>query len=251
MIIGIDIGNTTVEVGFIHSRERIKSYRLKTDQNKTADDWLLDFYQIMELEKDINPENFLISSVVPQVETKISEAIKKISGKSPVIIGKDIEVPIKNNYTNPAEVGIDRLINGFAVAVEYGYPAVVIDFGTAITFDVINTKGEYEGGAIFPGIESSINALFSKTAKLPAVDFSQIKNVVGKTTSQSIKSGIYYGYLSLVEGMIEKINAETQCKNKVVITGGNGKLISEGLKLPNIYDRYITMKGIFLVHMKS
>ncbi|MBK3331920.1 type III pantothenate kinase [Persephonella atlantica] len=250
MIVGIDIGNTTVEIGFIYSKEKIKSYKLKTDINKTADDWFLDFYQITKLEgKEI--KDFVVSSVVPQVETKISKAVKRLSNKNPLIIGKDIYIPIKNNYKNPEEVGIDRLVNAYATIEEYGYPSVVIDFGTAITFDVISVEGEYEGGAIFPGIEASINALFSKTAKLPAVDLSQIKGVVGKTTSQSIKSGIYYGYLSLVEGMIDRINRETGYKNKVVITGGNGKLISEGIKVPSIHDRYLTMKGILFIYMQS
>ncbi|MDQ7055724.1 MAG: type III pantothenate kinase [Persephonella sp.] len=181
----------------------------------------------------------------------MSEAVLRLSHKKPLLIGRDIPVPIKNNYRNPSEVGIDRLVNAYATTVEYGYPSVVIDFGTAITFDVISVKGEYEGGAIFPGIEASINALFSRTAKLPAVDFSQIKSVIGKTTSYSIKSGIYYGYLSLVEGMVNRINIETGYKNKVIITGGNGKLISEGINIPTIYDKHITMKGILFIYSQS
>jgi len=208
MIVGIDIGNTTTEIGFLRSETVIKSYKLKTDRGKTQDDWFLDLYQIFSVEGFPEIKDYAVSSVVPIVDDRIKKAVERMSGKSPLFIGKDILVPLKNRYKNPDEVGIDRLVNGFAVIKKYGYPSIVIDFGTAVTFDVINEKGEYVGGSIFPGIDASIEALFSKTAKLPSVNLQTVSQVIGKTTVESIKSGIYYGYISMVEGVVERINRE-------------------------------------------
>ena len=248
MIVGIDIGNTTVEIGFITDISNIKSYKLKTDRQKTVDDWFIDFYQILGIEKFPRIKNFVISSVVPVVEKRISAALEKTNLADVLFLGKDIKIPIKNNYKNPEEVGIDRLVNACATVKKHGAPVVVVDFGTAITFDVVNDKGEYEGGAIFPGIDASIQALFSKTAKLPAVNIENVERVVGKTTTESIQAGIYFGYLSLIEGMIEKINNEYGYEHKLVITGGNGDIISKGLKIEHIYDRYLSMEGIYLIY---
>ncbi|WP_456384175.1 type III pantothenate kinase [Persephonella sp.] len=247
MIIGIDIGNTTVEIGFIHDIEKISSYRLKTDHARTSDDWFLDLNQIFSLEGRPQIDRCLISSVVPIVEDRIAEGFLRLTGKKPLFIGKDLAVPIKNNYSRPEEVGIDRLVNSFAVSRKYGFPAIVVDFGTAITFDVVNEKGEYEGGAIFPGIDASISVLFSKTARLPSVNLKNVKAVVGKTTADSIRSGIYFGYISLVEGMVERINREAGYRHKLVLTGGSGKVLCEGLSIPHIYDRYLSMEGIYMI----
>ncbi len=248
MIIGIDIGNTTTEIGFLRSQTLIKSYKLKTDRGKTKDDWFLDIYQIMNIEGFPEIKDYVISSVVPTVEDRIGKAVEKISGKKALFIGKDIHVPITNKYKNPYEVGIDRLVNGFAVVKKYGYPSIVIDFGTAVTFDVINEKGEYVGGAIFPGIDASVEALFYKTAKLPSVNLQSVTQIIGKTTVDSIKSGLYHGYISIVEGVVEKINKEAGYKHRVIITGGNGKLISEGLKIDFVYDEFLSMEGIYFVY---
>jgi len=247
MILGIDIGNTTVEIGFISGMDSIVSYRLKTDHTKTSDDWFLDINQIFSLEKKPAVDKCLISSVVPIVEDRIAEGLYRVIGNKPLFIGRDVAIPIKNNYSRPEEVGVDRLVNSFAVSKKYGFPAVVVDFGTAITFDVVNEKGEYEGGAIFPGIDASISTLFSKTAKLPSVNLKNVKSVIGKTTADSIRSGIYYGYISLVEGMVERINKEAGYRHKVVLTGGRGKILCEGLSIPHIYDRYLSMEGIFMI----
>ncbi len=251
MIIGIDIGNTTTEVGFLKSETLIKSYKLKTDREKTQDDWFLDIYQILSIEGFPEIKDYVVSSVVPTVEDRIGKAVEKISGGKAIFIGKDISVPIPNKYKNPDEVGIDRLVNGYAVIKKYGYPSIVIDFGTAVTFDVINEKGEYVGGAIFPGIDASIEALFSKTAKLPSVNLKTVTQIIGKTTVDSIRTGLYHGYVTMVEGVVEKINREAGYRHRVVITGGNGKLISEGLMMDFVYDEFLSMEGIYFVYSES
>ncbi|WP_457625635.1 type III pantothenate kinase [Persephonella sp.] len=251
MIVGIDIGNTTTEIGFLKSRTLVKSYKLKTDRTKTVDDWYLDIHQILQIEGNSPVEDFAVSSVVPVVDSRISSAVEKLTGKKPLIIGEDLQIPILNRYEKPEEVGTDRLVNAFGVVRKYGYPAVAVDFGTAVTFDVINEMGEYTGGAIFPGIDASVESLFSKTAKLPSVNLKDISGVIGRTTVDSIRSGIYFGYISLVEGMIEKINKQTGHKHKVIITGGSGELISGGLKIEFIYDRYLTMESIYMIYAES
>ncbi len=247
MIIGIDIGNTTTEIGFIKNYKFIKSYKLSSNIDKTTDDWYLDISTIFFLEKE-EIENCVISSVVPQIEQKLSTALEKKLNKKPLIIGKDILVPIKNNYKNPEEVGIDRLVNAYSALNKVEPPLIVIDLGTAITFDVVNEKGEYEGGLIFPGIESSVKALFSKTSKLPMVKIEEPECIIGRTTIDSIKSGIFNGYCSLIEGVIEKIVSTKKNKFNIILTGGNSKLISKGIKVKHIVDEFLAMEGIYLIY---
>jgi len=247
MILAVDIGNTTVEFGFVDKNGLKKSYKLHSNLSKTSDDWLFDIRNILLVEKN-PPQDFVISSVVPQIEQRIIIAVEKLLGKKPKTIGKDLKVPIVNRYKNPEEVGIDRLINAFAAINKVNPPVIVVDLGTAITFDVVNQKGEYEGGAIFPGIQSSINALFSKTSKLPMVSFEESKRVVGKTTVESIQSGIFFGYCSLIDGMIKKISEEYKKSFNVILTGGNASLISKGLDIKHTLDEYLSLEGIYLIY---
>ncbi|MCX7739270.1 MAG: type III pantothenate kinase [Hydrogenothermaceae bacterium] len=244
MILGIDIGNTTVEFGIIEEG-RVTSYKFSSDRYKTVDDWLVNIDFISR--KGINPESILISSVVPQIEEKIELSLLKFFGIKPVIIGKDLQVPIKINYENPQEVGIDRLLNAYAGVKLSKPPLVVIDLGTAITFDIVNENGEYEGGMIFPGMESSIDTLFSKTAKLPKVKLEKPESFIGKNTVNSIQSGIYYGYTSLIDRMVEKINIYHGRDFDVIITGGHGRMISSGLYSQHKLIENLSMLGIWFL----
>jgi type III pantothenate kinase len=253
VILGIDIGNTTSEIGIIKDIDNISSFKLSSDRGKTSDDWLIDFITIfnyLQLKKD-NIDKVYIASTVPILEDKISEAIEKLLNKRAIVLGKDLKIPIKNNYKKPEEIGIDRLLNGFSALRLYKAPVVIVDLGTAITFDVVNKNGEYEGGAIFPGINASVEALFSKTAKLPKVNLAEVKNVIGKTTVESIQSGLLYGYVSLIEGMFNRINREAGYTHNLVITGGNGDLISKNLSIKHFYDRYLPLKGMYLLDKKG
>ena len=248
MILAIDIGNTTVEFGFVEDGKILDSFKLYSNVDKTADDWFINIKSILSsgLEKKI--KDFVISSVVPQIESKITNAIKLRFKKKPLIIGKDLDIPVKNKYKNPQEVGIDRLVNAYGAIKKYSSPLIIVDLGTAITFDVVNKEGEYEGGAIFSGIDSSLKALFSKTAKLPMVSITNIKNVVGKTTVESIQSGIFNGYCSLIEGMVMRITNEFGYSFNTVLTGGNANLISEGLSIKHYLDKYLSLESIYLIY---
>ncbi len=250
MILGIDIGNTTSEFGFIYNGKIVNSYKLKSDHSKTTDDWLIDISAVFDIE-GIGKESVVdcvISSVVPPLEEKIFNACRKYLKKKPLRIGKELKVPIKINYHKPEDVGTDRIVNAYAGIKRYGKPLILVDLGTAITFDVVSEKGEYEGGAIFPGIDSSIEALFSKTAKLPKVSIEDVKSVVGKTTVESIQSGIFFGYVSLIEGMIKRIIREKNFCPKVILTGGSGEIITKGLEIEHIFDRYLSLEGIYDIY---
>lgn len=241
MILGIDIGNTTVEFGLIY-KDRILSYKFNTDRSKTVDDWLINIDFIMRKIK--KPTEIVISSVVPPVEERLEFALEKFFRKKPIILGRDLSIPIKINYENPKEVGIDRLLNAYASLQILTPPIVVIDLGTAITFDIVNKDGEYDGGMIFPGMESSIDALFLKAAKLPKVKLEKPKSFVGKNTVGSIQSGIYYGYISLIEGMVKKISDYYKMEFNVALTGGHSKFISSGLEIKYKVIDSLSMLGI-------
>ncbi|MEZ0323353.1 MAG: type III pantothenate kinase [Hydrogenothermaceae bacterium] len=240
MILGIDIGNTTVEFGIIQENH-IVSFKFASDKTKTVDDWLINIDFVVKKE---SPKYVVISSVVPIIEEKLEKAIFKHFGKNPIMIGRDVKVPIKVNYDNPNEVGIDRLVNVYAGLKISKPPLIVVDLGTAITFDILNDKGEYDGGMIFPGMETSVDTLFSKTAKLPKVKLEKPITLIGKNTVGSIQSGIYYGYISLIEGMIEKISDYYQLNFNIILTGGHSSLISSGLKAKHVLDSNLSMKGI-------
>ncbi len=255
MIIGIDIGNTTVEIGFIKNLNNIKSFKLSTDLKKTKDDWILTLSNLFRMKNIFKNDidYILISSVVPQIEDKIALAFREILEKDPLFLGKDVKIPIEIRYKKPEEVGIDRLLNAFSASRKIKPPLIVVDLGTAVTFDVVNEDGSYEGGLIFPGMESSIDCLFSKTAKLPKINLYEPDYVVGKTTHESINSGIYWGYVSLIDGIIDRIEHEYKTAFKVVITGGAAEFISKGLREGYILNRKLTMEGFYYLvkHIKG
>ncbi|WP_028949741.1 type III pantothenate kinase [Sulfurihydrogenibium subterraneum] len=247
MILGIDVGNTTVEFGLIKNLDEIHSMKFSTDLEKTSDDWILniDFFVRYFLREKKDIKHIIISSVVPNIDTTIRIALLKYFDKNPLFIGKDLKVPIKINYDDTSQVGVDRLLNSYASLHITKPPILCIDFGTAITFDVVNKKGEYDGGLIFPGMETSLKCLFSKTAKLPKVSLERPDSVVGKNTVNSIQSGIYYGYLSLVEGIIEKVEENYKERFNIILTGGNANIIASSLKRKFIFEPKLPMKGIF------
>ncbi len=244
MILGIDIGNTTIEFGFID--ENIKSFKLSTNQEKTADDWLIDIHNLHKL-ANINPQSIkdsVISSVVPKVTQSLSKALYRFYGKKTIILKDEVKIPIVNKYKHPEEVGTDRLVNAFSALQITNPPIVVIDLGTAVTFDVINEKGEYEGGLIFLGIEKTKDCLFSKTAKLPMTNFKKPEHIIGKTTEESIQSGLYYGFKSMLEGIVSQIYNSFESEPNIVLTGGNANIFYKDLNFKCVIEPDLTMKGI-------
>lgn len=191
----------------------------------------------------------ILCSVVPDNLRIVERAVQRHLKLKPLVIGRDIKVPIKNKYRNPKQVGQDRLVGAFAVKELYGYPAIIIDLGTAITFDVVSFQGDYEGGMIVPGIRLSAEALFQKTALLPRIERFKIPHaMIGKETKDSILSGIFYGYGAMCRGLIDELTGKVQGKPKVIVTGGHTRLMRRFIarKITKV-DECLIFKGLQLL----
>lgn len=255
MIFAVDIGNTNIVIGVFNKDEIIFNSRLATDYQKTTDEYAA---IIMLLLKNSNIEisnikGTIISSVVPQLVYTFTKLSKKYLSREAIVVGPGIKTGVPIKIENPKEVGSDRIVNAAAVLSAYNYPAIIVDFGTATTFDVINENGEYVGGVICPGVKLSATILHQKTAKLPEVEIEKCEKIIGTNTISSIKSGIYYGYLSLVDGIIEKIISE-KFKNVnpcVIATGGLGSVFMGESKYLKKYDPNLTLNGLKVIYEKN
>jgi type III pantothenate kinase len=249
MLLAIDVGNTNVVLGVYQGKKLISNFRIKTDIKKTADDYGILICSLLEKQKiNLEIEGIIICSVVPPLMRAFSELAKKYFKKELIVIDKNVKSKVKILYEAPEEVGADRLVNAIATYELYGGPSIVVDFGTATTFDVISKKGEYLGGAISPGINTSLEALFRETAKLPKIEFKKPKNVIGKNTQESMQSGAFYGFISLTEGMIKRIEEELKEKTFVVATGGLAELFLREIKIINEINPLLTLEGLRIIY---
>ncbi len=246
MILGIDIGNSTVKLGFIERLDSIDVFKLSTNRQKTTDEWFLDIKNLISLASK-SVEDVIIMSVVPEVEGKTSQAVEKIFLKKPIIVGKDILSPLKINYKQ-GKPGIDRQVNSFAAKQLYGYPIIVISLGTALTIDVVNSEGEFDGGIILPGISTSLKALSTQTSLLPIVPLDVKPPLVGKSTEECIQAGIVWGYASLIESYIKKVENFYGYEFKCVLTGGDANLLSNFLDKKCKVEEYLSIKGLYLLY---
>jgi len=242
MLLAIDIGNTTIGFAVIHKAGRIESVAIidtDTKANKIK-------AVIAKILKSKIISRAIICSVVPKVSKTLEGILKKTV---PVdIIGRDIVVPIKNYYKDPKQVGQDRLVGAYGAMKIYGCPLIVVDLGTAITFDVISAQGDYLGGAIVPGIRLSAESLFLKTALLPHIEIKAPKQIIGRTTQESMLSGLFYGYGSLCRGFIDLISQQLKIKPKVVMTGGHTHLMKKFVSPKiRIIDEDLVFKGIYFL----
>ena len=256
MLLAIDVGNTNIVFGLFDGDDLVGNWRVATDKNKTSDEYGIVFANILKYnnmnEKDIN--SIIISSVVPPLMLTLSNMVKMYFNVEPLIIGPGVKTGMNIKYDNPKEVGADRIVNAVAGYEKYGGPLIIIDMGTAITFCYISEKGDYEGGLILPGINISAEALFQRTAKLPKVEIVKPTSVVRKTTVESIQSGLYHGYVGIIDHIIEEIakdeNIDTE-KLKVVSTGGLAKIFTEDSKYVNIVDELLTLEGLKRIYDKN
>lgn len=244
MLLAIDVGNTTVNVGIFNNDRLILTKKIITKRPVSKKYYLAEFRRILKNEK---VKNVIISSVVPEVTTILKTLFKKDSNLRTMVLGQDAIVPIKNFYRNPRQVGQDRLVNAYAGYKKFGGGVIIVDFGTAVTFDVISKKGEYLGGIIFPGIEISLNALSQKAALLPKITLKKPKVLIGKDTITSMRSGILNGYAALCAGLVSKIKKEAGKDYKVILTGGHAKLISKYCHF-DIIQPNLTLEGLNLLY---
>lgn len=251
MLLAVDVGNTNTVIGVFNGNEIIVDWRIATGTRWTADDFFVVYKNLFEFDNRIRLEEIssaVISSVVPATISPLTEMCRKYFNLSPLIVDNTVETGLKNLYDNPAEVGADRLVNAAAAFRKYGGPVIVVDFGTATTFCYISKSAEYCGGIIVPGIKISIDALFERAAKLPKVELIKPPKVIGKNTINSIQSGIIYGYASLVDGIIEKMENEISENPFVVATGGLADLIAPQSKKIKETNQMLTLEGLKIIY---
>ncbi len=252
MLLVIDVGNTNTVLGIYDGDQLLDDWRIRSNKSMTEDEFNVLVKSLFK-EGGISPvsiKSTLISCVVPRMMTILEAFCNKYLGHSPKWVDAETVAPIMTNlYGNPSEVGADRIVNSIAAYDKYNKGLIVIDFGTATTFDVISDKGEYIGGAISPGIMIASEALFAKASKLPRVEiFSKPEAVIGKDTASSMKSGIIYGYAGLVDGMVKRIKQDMNCPLTIIATGGLAPLMSGISETIEIVEGSLTLEGLRLIN---
>ena len=253
MLLSIDVGNSNNVIGFFAGEKLLAHWRIRTVQTRTSDEyWVLikEFILLNNVEAE-TIDGIIIACVVPPLIPILKEMGKKYFFCEPLIVGPGVKTGISILYNNPAEVGADRIVNSVAAYEKYGGPLIIVDFGTATTFDAVSKKGEYMGGAIFPGVQLSMEALFKNAAKLPRVEMAEPDHVIGKSTVESIHSGTIYGFVSMIDGMVSKIQEELQQKARVIATGGIVDLIASKAKSIDTIDPFLTLEGLHIIHQRN
>jgi type III pantothenate kinase len=249
----VDVGNTHTVLGLYEGADLRHHWRLRTDAERTTDEWGLSLHTLFHLVGlDLaTVEAVAVSSVVPPAVHGIRRASQRYFGVEPLVVGPGVKTGLAIRYDNPREVGADRIVNAVAAFSAVQGPCIVVDFGTATTFDCISGSGEYLGGAIVPGIGIALDALVTRAAKLPRVEIARPRNVIGRNTEESMQSGILYGYVSLVDGLVDRLTAQMGGKAKVIATGGlAGAIASESRTIESV-DPNLTLDGLRLIHERN
>lgn len=242
-VVVIDVGNTNITVGLFAGGRLVKKAKIPTAEYGSYAGRLKVFFGRPDSE-------VIISSVVPEALRKLKKALQNRVCGPILICGENIRIPIKNLYRVKSQVGQDRLVNAFGAARLYGSPCIIMDLGTAITFDVVSRKGDYLGGLILPGIEMSFTGLYQKTALLPKVELKPARHIIGKDTVESMRGGILFGYGAMCDGLVAKYRKLLGKNLKVIATGGNARLISRYAKSIQHVDDDLTLKGLYLISLR-
>ena len=252
MLLTIDIGNTNLTLGLYDGEILGPRWRLATDHEKMPDEYGLQLAGLLAHAslnvKDIS--GICLASVVPPLTGKVLQACRQYLGQDPLVVDAGVKTGVRVRYEDPRAVGADRIADAAAVQRLYGGPACVVDFGTATTFDGISKEGDYLGGAIAPGIIIASEALFLRTAKLPRVDLQRPPTAIGRNTVHAMQSGLLFGYVALVEGMVARFRAELGSEMKVIATGGLAEVIAAETKVLQIVAPWLTLEGLrFIWHL--
>jgi type III pantothenate kinase len=250
MLLIIDVGNTNVVFGVYHDDKLIETFRLRTEKKYTVDEiglCICQYFIFLKINKE-DVKAVIISSIVPCLINTLKSSIKKYFSIEPLIIGENLKININNLYNNPQHTGVDRLINAVVAVKKYGVPCIIIDMGTATTFDAVNSNGEFMGGAIYPGINILTDILSKKTANLPEIELSKPITVIGKSTEECMQSGIYYGYLGAIEGILLNMKLKIGDCVKVIATGGLSKHLLEKNSNIDFIDENLTLEGIKFIY---
>jgi len=250
MLLCVDIGNTNITMGLYRGEELATHWRINTDHHRMPDEYGMLLTNLMA-HSGFTPADIsgvIIASVVPPVTNTFEEMVQEYLNTEPLIVGNGLKTGVAIRYDNPREVGADRVVDALAAYRLYGGPACVVDFGTATTFDATSAKGEYLGGAIAPGVRVAADALYQTTAKLPRIDLQRPSRVIGANTVDSMRSGILYGYVGLVEGLVARYRIELGPEMRVIGTGGLAGLIAKETTVIEVVDPWLTLKGLRMIY---
>lgn len=252
MLLVVDIGNTNITLGIYEGDTLVASFRLTTKMQRTSDEFGITIINFLAT-KDIRPSDIhdvIISSVVPKIMYSFMNSIRKFINVEPIVIGPGSKTGISVKTEFPKEVGTDRIVNAAAVNSIYGGPAIIIDFGTATTYDYINANGEFMYVIISPGIEISAQALWTQTAKLPEIEIKMLDSILARNTITSMQAGLLYGYIGSVEYIVSQMKKELNENMRVIATGGMGRVIYNETNSIDIYDPDLTFKGMKVIYDK-
>lgn len=254
LLVAVDVGNTNTVLGFFQGESLVGTARVTTVRERTSDEHVLLFRELLAVRRlslaDV--ADVIVSSVVPSQDFPIRAACRDAFGLDPLFVAPGVRTGMKILYDHPAEVGADRIVNAVAAFEAHGGPCVIVDFGTATTFDVVSAAGDYLGGVICPGPRISADALFSRAARLSRVDFLKPDHVIGKTTTQSMQSGLFWGVVAQAEGLIARIRGELDAPDvKVVATGGLAPLFAAASPVLANVDADLTLTGLRILHDRN
>ncbi|VAW37358.1 Pantothenate kinase type III, CoaX-like [hydrothermal vent metagenome] len=250
MLLTIDIGNTSIMLGVFDEAELKDHWRIKADKERTSDEYGITLSEMLA-HKGLSKEDITasaVSCVVPSLSQTFNEALDKYLGARPLMLGPGTKTGMAILTDNPKEVGADRIASAVGAWSIYGQELIVVDFGTAITFDHVSAKGEYLGGAIAPGLSVASNALFTKAARIARVDITRPSSITGKNTVDCVRAGLYFGFVGLVDGIVERMKKTCQKSPRVVATGGDAPLIAKEARTINAIDEFLVLKGLRVIY---